>query len=211
MRTLYTSSEWSSSRSRQQQTRRNDHMNSFAASKIVNFETVREQCAQRASLNARRWIVVILGALLLVLSPHDLHAQVGNDNPTGPSGIFNGQAGGCGYDPYTANATRSITDISVAGAVGEYPLALVRTANSRAPSTTEVFGWSGGWSHNYNWILEDSPSSTTANFHPNRYTVEFPDGRVESFGAVTWDSDYRVRPGPNPPAQSTSAGVRERL
>src|SRR6266540_3054962 len=105
MRTLYTSSEWSSSSSRQQQTRRNDHMNSFAASKIVNFETVREQCAQRASLNARRWIVVILGALLLVLSPHDLHAQVGNDNPTGPSGIFNGQAGGCGYDPYTANGT----------------------------------------------------------------------------------------------------------
>jgi len=149
--------------------------------------------------------------LLLALGPHDLHAQVGNYNPSGASGIFNGQAGGCGYDPYTANATRSITDISVAGAVGEYPLALVRTANSRAPSTTEVFGWSGGWSHNYNWILEDSPSSTTANFHPNRYTVEFPDGRVESFRAVTWDSDYRVRPGPNTPAQSTSAGVRERF
>src|SRR6266542_6321935 len=205
MRTLYTSSEWSSSRSRQQQTRRNDHMNSFAASKIVNFETVREQCAQRASLNARRWIVVILGALLLVLSPHDLHAQVGNDNPTGPSGIFNGQAGGCCYDPYTANATRSITDISVAGGVGEYPLALVRTANSRTPSTTGVFGWAGGWNHNYNWILEDSPLGP---INPARYTVEFPDGRVETFKQVNWDTTcYRVRRGD----QSTSAGVRERF
>ena len=57
----------------------------------------------------------------------------------GASGIFNGQVNtGCSYDPYTGNATRSITDIAVAGAVGEYPLALVRTANSRAPSTTEV-------------------------------------------------------------------------
>ena len=180
-------------------------MNSFAASKIVNFETVREQCAQRASLNARRWIVVILGALLLALSPHDLHAQVGNDNPTGPSGIFNGQAGGCGYDPYTANATRSITDISVAGGVGEYPLALVRTANSRTPSTTGVFGWAGGWNHNYNWILEDSPLGP---INPARYTVEFPDGRVETFKQVNWDTTcYRVRRGD----QSTSAGVRERF
>ena len=150
--------------------------------------------------------------LLLLFCARPLYAQVGNDNPSGASGIFNGQAGGCGYDPYTANATRSITDISVAGAVGEYPLALVRSANSRAPSTTEVFGWGGGWNHNYNWILEDSPTSNTQNFHPTRYTVEFPDGRVETFRAVTWDPGYyRVRPGADTPAQGTSAGVRERF
>jgi hypothetical protein len=70
-----------------------------------------------------------------------LYAQVGDNNVAGPSGIFNGQAGGCGYDPYTGNATRSITDIAVARAVGEYPLALVRTANSRTPSMT---GYSAG-------------------------------------------------------------------
>ena len=166
---------------------------------------------QYPTLNPRRRAVAILGALLLALGPHHLHAQVGNDNPTGASGIFNGQAGGCGYDPYTANATRSITDVAVAGAVGAYPLALVRTANSRSPSTTGVFGWAGGWNHNYNWILEDSSSSTISNFHPTRYTVDFPDGRVETFRAVTWDSNYRVRSGPNTPAQSTSAGVRERF
>ena len=62
-----------------------------------------------------------------------LQAQVANQNPTGWSGIFNGQVNtGCSYDPYTGNATRSITDIAVAGAVGEYPLALVRAQPIRA-------------------------------------------------------------------------------
>lgn len=149
---------------------------------------------------------------LAFLVASSLHAQVGNNNPGGVSGIFNGQVTtGCSYDPYTGNATRSITDIAVAGAVGQYPLALVRTANSRAPATTQVFSAWGGWNHNYNWILEDSPTSTTQNFQPARFTVDFPDGRVETFRAVTWDSYYRVRPGPDTPAQSTSAGVRERF
>src|SRR5215831_13946556 len=118
-----------------------------------------------------------------------LHAQVGINNPTGASGIFNGQINtGCSYDPYTGNATRSITDIAVAGAVGEYPLALVRTANSRAPSTTELFGWAGGWNHNYNWRMADSTRSGVQNFVPTSYTVDFPDGRVETFKSVTWDT-----------------------
>ena len=153
--------------------------------------------------------------LLLLLLGSTLQGQVGNQNPGGASGMFNGEIHtGCSYDPYTGNATRSITDIAVAGAVGEYPLALVRTANSRAPSTTEVFGWAGGWNHNYNWILEDSPTGNTQNFHPASYTVDFPDGRVEKFRAVNWnpvESYYRVRPGPDTPAQTTSAGVRERF
>jgi RHS repeat-associated protein len=161
-------------------------------------------------LNAQRCGVVILGSFLLALSALEVHAQVGNNNPTGPSGIFNGHAGGCGYDPYTGNATRSITDISVAGAVGEYPLALVRTANSRAPSTTEVFAFAGGWNHNYNWILEESEHSQTQNFHPASYTVEFPDGRVETFKQVNWDTScYRVRVSNG--GAGSSAGVRERF
>src|SRR5262249_2374030 len=163
--------------------------------------------------------IVILSALLLTICSPCLRAQVGDNNPTGVSGIFNGQAGGCGYDPYTGNAARVITDISVAGAVGDYPLALVRTANSRTPSTTEGFSYAGGWNHNYDWIMEDSPASPQ-NSQPVKYTVEFPDGRVETFRAVTWDTSqpctapvpcYRVRPGPDTPAQTTSAGVRERI
>ena len=59
--------------------------------------------------------------------------------------------------------------------------------------------------------MEDSPATNTQNFHPVKYTVNFPDGRVETFRAVTWDTVYRVRPGADMPAQSTSAGVRERF
>ena len=186
-------------------------MNSLASFKKPNSESVRERCLQRPTPNAQRYVAVILGALLLTLSPHDLHAQVGNQNPSGASGIFNGQVHtGCSYDPYTGNATRSITDIAVAGGVGEYPLALVRTANSRAPSTTEVFGFAGGWNHNYNWILEDSPSSINQNFQPSSYTVDFPDGRVETFQSVNWDTTcYRVRMINGGPG--SSAGVRERF
>ena len=149
---------------------------------------------------------------LVFASLCSLPAQTGNNNPSGASGIFNGQVNtGCSYDPYTGNATRSITDIAVAGGVGEYPLALVRSANSRTPSTTEVFGRAGGWNHNYNWTMDDSPRGAQ-NFRPARYTVNFPDGRVETFRAVTWDSTaYRVRPGADAPAQSSSSGVRERL
>ncbi|PYY24976.1 MAG: hypothetical protein DMG62_00430, partial [Acidobacteria bacterium] len=151
-----------------------------------------------------------LSALCFALCTHDLCAQVGNNNPSGVSGIFNGQIAD-GIDPYTGNVTRTITDISVAGSPSVYALALVRTANSRTPSVTGVFGWEGGWNHNYNWTMEDSPATHTQNFHPVKYTVNFPDGRVETFRAVTWDTVYRVRPGADVPAQSTSAGVSERF
>jgi len=114
--------------------------------------------------------LLALTALLSAVSASPLCAQVGDNNVTGHSGIFNGQAGGCGYDPYTGNATRSITDIAVAGAVGEYPLALVRTANSRTPSLTGVFGNDGGWNHNYNWTMQDSPVTYTHNFQPVKYS-----------------------------------------
>src|SRR6266487_616814 len=92
-------------------------MNSF---RFINI-------AQLSKLN-----VFALVALLLVLGKQHLNAQVGGDNPSGVAGAFNGQiTTGCSYDAYTGNASRSVTDIAVAGGVGEYPLALVRTANSR--------------------------------------------------------------------------------
>src|SRR5580765_2749965 len=167
----------------------------------------RDRCSRRTGRDC-----ALLFLLMSISLARPLYSQVGDNNVTGPSGIFNGQAGGCGYDPYTGNATRSITDIAVAGAVGEYPLALVRTANSRTPSLTGVFGWQGGWNHNYNWTMDDSPRGNAQNFQPVRYTVNFPDGRVETFRAVTWDPGYyRVRPGVDTPAQSSSTGVRERF
>src|SRR5215831_14295165 len=132
-----TSSRWCNSRYRVPRNNRSNSMNFYSSFRRLRSSTA----AQRRSYG-----VLVLSLLFAPL----LFAQVGDNNPSGTSGIFNGQAGGCGYDPYTGNAARVITDISVAGAVGDYPLALVRTANSRTPSTTEVFGYAGGWNHNYN-------------------------------------------------------------
>src|SRR5437868_4433309 len=104
----------------------------------------------------RRSSISILAFAVAFASVTSLRAQVGNNSPGGVSGIFNGQiTTGCSYDPYTGNARRAITDIAVSGAVGDYPLALVRTANSRNPISLYAFDWAGGWNHNYNWYLED--------------------------------------------------------
>jgi hypothetical protein len=70
--------------------------------------------------------------IAIALTATQASAQVASDNPTGVAGQFNGNVTtGCSYDPYTGNATRSITDLVVAGGVGSYPLAFTRTMNSR--------------------------------------------------------------------------------
>jgi hypothetical protein len=59
--------------------------------------------------------------------------------------------------------------------------------------------------------MQDSPVTYThtQNFQPVKYTVNFPDGRVETFQSVTWDSCYRVRASGG--GNASSAGVRERF
>src|SRR5207253_781527 len=90
---------------------------------------------------------------LALLLPNPLRAQVGNDNPTGPAGNFNGTVTtGGSYDPYTGNATRTITDIVLAGAVGDYGLSFSRTSNSR--SLVSQFGAGGGWQHPFTWSID---------------------------------------------------------
>ncbi len=153
-------------------------------------------------------IALAFGSFLAV-SP--LRAQVGNDNRTGPSGIFNGEITTAGsYDPYTGNATRTITDIVVAGVVGTQPLAFARIYNSRNQLSNH-FGVAGQWSHNYNWYLDGSdpvlisrnnvnhpPTNRTPS--PTSYSLYFPDGRHETFVSSSFDTYYRA-----------SAGTRERF
>lgn len=105
----------------------------------------------------------------------------GGDNPTGVSGVFNGNSTtGCSYDPYTANAQRIIPDLTVAGGVGKYPLQWSRIMNSRGPAAG-VFGTGGGWSHSYQWKIScESDNNLGA---PLWYTVSYPDGRVVTFSA----------------------------
>ena len=154
---------------------------------------------------------VTLGALLLALASHELRAQVGNNNPTGVAGIWNGNV--LEYDPYTGNAgPRSTTDISIAGAV--VPLALVRTYNSRDGSGIH-FG-SNGWRHSYEWTIDPSGNLPSQTMLPAAYVVNFPDGRRETFQFVSWDCGgnpyrcyYRVWGAQG--GVDSSAGVRERF
>lgn len=124
----------------------------------------------------------------LAIAAPSLHAQVGNNNPTGPSGEFNGSVTTAGsYDPYTANATRSITDISVAGAVGQYGLTYSRVWNTRTPLWRFAHE---GWSIE----VDGAPGQDET------YYITYPDGREETFTHVATDVDFRAAP-----------GVRERL
>jgi hypothetical protein len=65
-----------------------------------------------------------LAFLIPFLSLRPAGAEVGNDNPTGVNGHYNGNiTTGGSYDPYTGNAKRFVTDLTVTGSVGSYPLA----------------------------------------------------------------------------------------
>jgi YD repeat-containing protein len=123
-----------------------------------------------AAANDRRVIsATALITLFVALASVSVFAQ-GGDNPTGVYGAFNVRSTtGGSFDPYTGNATRTIPDITVAGAVGAYPLQWSRTMNSRAGAS---------WRHSYAWSCTATSASTNI---PNQYTVSYPDGRVIKF------------------------------
>jgi RHS repeat-associated protein len=130
-----------------------------------------------------------------------LLADVGSDNPTGIAGQFDDTiTTGCAYSAYTANATRSITDLVVSGSVGSYPLALTRTLNTRYKAgLTYEFGGAANWLHSFSWSIDTATVSGTSNV-PASYAVNYPDGRQVFFSAKSGDPDFR---GP--------LGVRDRL
>jgi RHS repeat-associated protein len=108
---------------------------------------------------------------ILLLLPLSQVLGQGNDNPTGPAGQFSREVTtGCSYDPYTGNATRTITDLTVAGAVGKYGLSYARTWNSR----------NGYWADSFGWRIADVYKSVNQAMH---WSVIFPDGRGETFTA----------------------------
>ncbi|MBA3834014.1 MAG: RHS repeat protein [Chthoniobacterales bacterium] len=139
----------------------------------------------------------ILLAALCLGSSATLFAQ-GTLNPTGVAGVFNGNSNtGCSYDPYTANATRTIPDIVVSGAVGAYPLVWARTMNSRGGSDGNL-GAGGGWRYSYQWSAA-AESQVGVLGNPPTYTVHYPDGRVVIFSYA----GSTIYPGP--------LGVRDRF
>ena len=123
---------------------------------------------------------ILVGLLLFAVSHRAL--AVGEENPAGVAGIFNGNSTtGCSYDPYTANATRVIPDLTVAGAVGAYPLQWARIMNSRIAGGG-FFGHAGGWRHSYQWSVTAPYGNTNP---PATVTVNYPDGREVTFTHTT--------------------------
>lgn len=148
-----------------------------------------------------------------LLAAGQAQAGLGDGNPTGISGQFNGDVTTAGsYDPYTGNATRSVTDLVVAGTVGEYPLAFTRTMNTRATdypapgAGRSEFGAPGNWRHNYQWTIDqsilDDPQGTEDEVPPV-YTVHYPDGRRVGFSAHPGSGDPYFR--------GNTTGITERF
>jgi RHS repeat-associated protein len=121
--------------------------------------------------NLLRTIVAV--AILGYLGDHNLLlAEQGDDNPTGVSGVHNGNiTTGGSYDPYTGNAVRQIDDIVVPGAVGAYPLKWTRYFNSHCSYHR---GSSGGqWHFSYIGYAYEFGAA---------HEAYFPDGRYLAFG-----------------------------
>src|SRR5207248_10778474 len=84
-------------------------------------------------------------ALLVGLTQSGFSTELGDENPAGVSGIYNGNSStGGNYDPFTGNAMRGpIDDISVPSAVGAYPLKWTRFFNSHVTWGDNEMG--GSW------------------------------------------------------------------
>ena len=157
---------------------------------------------------------------LLACFAGSVFADVGGDNPTGTAGQFNGNVTtACSYDPYTANATRSVTDLVVAGGVGSYPLAFTRTMNSRYTAgvgNQPAFGAAGSWLHNYQWTIDAVTVQKTGSVGlPKSYSVNYPDGRRIPFSNRNplpngqSDQDFRGSLGVRDRFEQLAAGTTE--
>jgi RHS repeat-associated protein len=139
----------------------------------------------------RRLVPVL--SIFLLFSRHS-ECAVGNDNPTGPAGEYNGSiTTGGSYDPYTGNAKRFVDDLTVTGSVGAYPLKWTRVLNTRGGGTGHL-GLGGSWSHSYQWGLWVRPYEPYQ-YYPNPYegpgaVVTYPDGRTVNFAIAEQPYTY---------------------
>jgi hypothetical protein len=136
----------------------------------------------------------------------------GSDIPADPSGNAGAlkprveTAGG--YNPENGNASRSITDVNLSGAVGIYGLDFTRHWNSISDSfnplstvdTPQPFA-SGGWTHSWSWTAsygsetkwcegETTACGGVVKTVTHSITVRYPDGRTAKFSFVVNNLTY---------------------
>ncbi|MEO7101165.1 MAG: RHS repeat-associated core domain-containing protein [Luteolibacter sp.] len=125
---------------------------------------------------------------------------LGNDTQGGvsvPSGKYLNlpAAGPLPLNPYTGNATRIVTDLSVP-TVGEVPLVWRRYNNTRVTPGSQDMGSEGNWRHGYQWDFSYTPANifversvwtepvlhiSGADNGLGTITVVYPDGTVNKF------------------------------
>lgn len=128
---------------------------------------------------SRRGLPAAFSFFLLLWSAQGLQAGLGNDNPNGPAGDYNGSITTAGYmDPFSGNAKRVIDDIVVPGSLGAYPLKWSRALNTRGAFEADIFGQSGAWTHPYCWgvsIWAPPPPRIEPQAEGG---IRYPDGRT---------------------------------
>lgn len=158
-----------------------------------------------------RFVLSTVASLILGLAAESLFAQADpepHQDPTGQTGVLKANVQtGCGYNAHSGNASRSVTDLAVPGALGEYGLNFIRNWNSVPPAHDLInapaimprgdFGQSG-WSHSWAWTAEvqhDLPSLVIGGGGPNEtdhiyetsIAITFPDGRVIKYTVKRFD------------------------
>jgi hypothetical protein len=141
-----------------------------------------------------------------------------HQDPTGNTGALKAQVDtGCGYDARTGNGTRSVTDLKVPGALGDYGLDFTRYWNSLPPGDSPTtpaampfwdFGASG-WTHSWGWTAleeweypEEIPGSNNDNnLWITSITITYPDGhttryKITRLGHGQWQIEGDGRHGP---------------
>ncbi len=133
-------------------------------------------CSLRAGEHFRsRTVTAALSLFLLMSAAQGVRAELGDDNPNGVAGDYNGSITTAGHvDPLTGNAKRVIDDITVPGSVGAYPLKWSRYLNTRGIGHP-AFGGGGAWNHSYGWGLSILPPPPEPG--PVGYIV-YPDGHM---------------------------------
>src|ERR1044071_7831270 len=137
-------------------------------------------------------LALALSLCLFLPRPFQGAEGVGNNNPTGVTGEYNGSVTtGGSYDPYTGNAKRFIDDLTVTGSLGAYPLKWTRILNTRNTSPcTHNYQW-GLWLRTYEYY----------HFHDPPYAIEapggqvtYPDGRILTFAQPQQPNVWFVDP-----------------
>jgi RHS repeat-associated protein len=153
---------------------------------------------------------------LLSLGTCELSAQApapGPDvDPEGDTGALKAHVGtGCGYDPHSGNATRSVTDLRYAGAPGVYGLDFTRYWNSLLndsdnPNAVEPMDFgNSGWSHSWAWSANyygesDQPGGDgTEEIFTSSITITFPDGHANKYKITRSNRAHGIPPNVAPP------------